>query len=247
MKQFVLLSVAAIYAAGAASAAPMCATATLDTFLVGGFECEIDSAVFSNFSFQQQGGGTVDHLDADEITVDPLSGLNEVGLRFSGDFGVEGGADVPNSPAGGLRSTVYRFIYDVTRANSEFFEATSVIDPEYIYTWVNPNKFGGILLGKSIANDGAGASAVVNRFDVDLMESVLLNTPREMIAVDDLFQITGGASAEGTQTPVGFAFAGFVENRFRYTEDEAVPEPATWTMMLGAGALLFGILRQRRR
>lgn len=244
MKTFVLLAAAAFTAASAASAAPLCATATLDNYLVGGFECEIDSAVFSNFTFSNNGGGAgVPVLDATEITVDPLSGLDEVGLRFSGDFFTEGGPNGPG-PAEGLRVAQYRFIYDVTRLNSEFFSASTVIDPAYEFNWVNPAKFGGILLGKSITNDGALASSLINLGTTEPNDTAFLNTPRESIGVDDTFQLTGGASLPGS-LQVGNVSAGFIENRFAYTEDEAIPEPSTWTMLLGAGALLYGIRRRR--
>lgn len=245
MKQFVLLLGAALSFAGAASAAPMCATATLDTFLVGGFECEIDSAVFSNFGFSNNGGGAgVPVLTASEITVDPLSGLNEVGLRFSGAFETEGGLDGPG-PAEGIRVGQYRFMYEVSRLNSEFFSASTAIDPGYVFDWVNPNKFGQILLGKSITNDGALAISQITLGTTMPTDSVLLFTPRESIGVDDTFTLAGGASLPGSPE-VGFVAADYVENRFAYTE-EAVPEPATWTMMLGAGVLLFGARRRRRR
>jgi len=245
MKQLVLLAALAIGTAAALPAAPMCVSASLDTYLVAGFECEINSAVFSNFGFSNNGGGFgVPVLGADEITVDPLTGLNEVGLRFSGAFETEGGPDGPGV-AEGNRVGQYRFMYEVSRLNSEFFSASTVIDPNYVFQFENPLKFGGILLGKSITNDGALASSLINKDTTMPNDTVLLFTPRESIGVDDTFQLTGGASAVGTASPVGFVAADFIENRFAFTE-EPVPEPATWTMLLGAGVLLFGIRRRRR-
>ncbi len=243
MKLFLPLAVA-LAAASPAAAAPMCASAALSNYLAAGFECEIDSAVFSNFSFFTGGGVSVPKLGAGEITVSPISAANQVGLRFSGAFEAEGGPNGPG-PAEGNRVAQYRFIYDVTRANSLFFDATSVIDPGYTYTFVNDLKFGAIVLGRSINNDGASASAIGNKNTVDRIDTTLLFTPRESIGVDDLFTLTGGASLPGTTSPVGFVSAGYIENIFSY-QSEAIPEPATWSMLLGAGSLLL-LLRRRRR
>lgn len=237
-----MFATAAALVVSPAAAAPMCVSGTLSTYLAAGFECEIDQAVFGNFSFQTQGGLTVPHLTADEITVSPISGPNQVGLRFSGDFEAQGGPNGPG-PAEGIRIAAYRFLYDVTRANSEFFSATTNIDPNYTFVFFNPLKFGGILAGKSIANDGALASALINSSTTMPSDATLLNTPRQSISVDDLFQLSGGASAAGTAAPVGFVSAGYMENVFEF-EEIPIPEPSSWTMLLGAGALLLGLRRR---
>ncbi len=228
----------AVLLAPGAQAAPLCASAALANYLAAGFECEIDQAVFSDFSFQTQGGLTVDHLNADEIDVSPLSGINEVGLRFSGDFEAEGGPNGPG-PAAGIRIAAYRFLYQVTRPNSQFVSATAAIDPAYTFNFVNPLKFGGLLLGKSIANDGASASALVNLNTAQPSDSTLLNTPRQNIQVDDLWQLSGGASAAGSNAPVGYVAAGYVDNLFAF-ENVAVPEPATMALLFACLLALMG-------
>lgn len=235
----------AVMLAPSTQAAPICASAALSNYLTAGFECEIDQALFSDFSFQTQGGGTVAHLNSNEIDVSPLSGVNEVGLRFSGDFEAEGGPNGPG-PAAGLRVAAYRFIYQVTRPNSEFVSATAAIDPGYTFNFVNPLKFGGLLLGKSIANDGASASALVNLGTTQPTNSTLLNTPRQNIHVDDLWQLSGGASAAGTNAPVGYVAANYVDNLFTF-ESVAVPEPTSLAMLLASAFVLFGMRRPVRR
>src|SRR6185312_11175275 len=57
----------------AVQGAPACVAQAYSNFLAAGFECEINAAVFSNFSFSTMESGPNMALDASEITVSPLS------------------------------------------------------------------------------------------------------------------------------------------------------------------------------
>ena len=230
----------ALLAGAASSAAPLCVTAPLATYVAAGFECEIDAAVFSNFSFLGTGSITTAALTAAQIEVTPLSGSDQVGLRFSGRFESTGAAD-GDGPAAGNLAVTYRIIYDVDRPGSEFIAATTVI---YDPVRFSPNllKFGGVVVGKHIANDGA--TAITNDVDPDLMEMTFLFNPRQMVIVDDLVTLIGGASAEGTTEPPGFVTLSAFDNVLDY--QAIIPEPATLSLLAVAG-VAFVILRRRRR
>lgn len=229
----------AILAVSAASAAPLCVSGSLSTYLVGGFECEIDGATFNNFGFQATGSITTTALDDTQITVSPLSGPNQVGLNFAGRFESTGTANSP-SPAGGNLAVTYRFMFDVDRPGSEFLAATTAITNPNRFS-PNPLKFGGITVGKNIANDGA--NAITSDTDPDLMEMTFLFNPRQTIFVDDQVTLVGGASAEGTTAPAGFVTLDSFDNLFLY--EVIVPEPGTFSL-LGGGAMLLLLLRRRR-
>jgi hypothetical protein len=237
---FVRASFLALLATVAASAAPLCVSAPLSTYTAAGFECEIDSALFSDFSFFATGSVTTTALDEDEITVSPLSGLNQVGLRFEGDFESTGNPNGPG-PAEGNLNVSYRFFFDVDRPFSEFVSATTILNNPFRFS-PNPLKFGAVLAGKSIANDGALASVLDT--DPDLMETANLNTPRQMIAIDELLSLTGGASAEGTVAPVGFVTLDSVDNLFTY--QTVVPEPGVLSLLAGGMVLLAAVMAHRR-
>lgn len=230
----------AAVAVASSSAAPLCVSGLLSTYTVAGFACEIDGATFSNFSFQGTGSLTTTALDETEITVSPLSGPNEVGLNFAGRFESTGTANSP-SPAGGNLAVTYRFMFDVDRPGSEFLAATTAITNPNRFS-PNPLKFGGIVVGKNIANDGA--NAITNDTDPDLMEMTFLFNPRQTIFVDDQVTLIGGASAEGTVAPAGFVTLDSFDNLFLY--EVTVPEPGTLSL-LGGGAFLFLLMRRRKR
>ena len=222
--------------------APLCVAQPYSNFLAAGFECEINAAVFSNFSFSSMDSGPNTALDASQITVSPLSSASSVGLRFAAAFDASGGANGPG-PAQGIFIEAYRFLYQVTRADSEFVSTTVRLNNPTRFS-PNPAKFGGVLSGKVISNDGA--TAIVDDQDVGLTDTGILNTPRTTIFVDELLQLSGGASAMGTVAPVGNVTLESSDNLFTY--QLVVPEPSTWLLcLLGSAAFLFLSLKQKYR
>src|SRR5690606_32308291 len=135
---------------------------------------EVDSAIFSNFSFFLQNSGGGDILAEGDITVSPLIEPDIVGLRFSGDFQSTGG---PNGmgPAEGIRLNAYRFFFDVTKPGSIFTDIGSRLnDPSGIAP--NPFKSGDILALNYAADDAA--LALVHDTDLDLTEFDALTSER---------------------------------------------------------------------
>lgn len=223
--------------------APVCVAQPYSNFLAAGFECEIDAAVFSNFSFSSMDSGPNTALAASEITVSPLSSASSVGLRFAADFNASGGANGPG-PAQGIFIEAYRFLFQVTRPDSEFVSTTVRLNNPTRFS-PNPAKFGAVLSGKVISNDGA--TAIVDDQDPGLTDTGILNTPRTTIFVDELLQLSGGASAMGTVAPVGNVTLESSDNLFTY--QLLVPEPAAWLMCLVslAGFLVLSVSQKRSR
>lgn len=221
------------------SAAP-CALAPLATYTVSGYTCEVGTAVFSNVSFFLQNGGGGNVLDPDTINVSPLLEPGLVGLRFSGNFQSTGGPDGPG-PAEGLRSNIYRFFFSLEKSGSVFTGLESRLnDPLRIVR--NPLKFGDIFAANYAANDGA--LAIVHDDDPGLTISQALNSQRTTLPLDNLIQLTAGASAPGTTSPVGFASLDSADFLFAYREvGPAVPEPATWPMVSATLLLLLALRR----
>ena len=220
-------------------AAPVCVSQPFSNFLVAGFACEVNAAVFSNFTFATMDSGPNVALDATQITVSPLQSGASVGLRFAAAFDASG---LPNGPgpAEGLAIEQYRFLYQVTRADSLFTSATVTLNNPTRFS-PNPAKFGGVLSAKSIANDGA--TAITNDQDPDLTDTGVLFTPRTTINVDELLQLTGGASAAGTTSPVGNVTLGSSDNLFSYRL--VVPEPSAGLLCLGGITLLLLVRRPK--
>lgn len=131
--------------------APACVAQPYSNYIAAGFECEINAAVFSNFSFSSMDSGPNTALAASEITVSPLSSASSVGLRFAADFDASGGANGPG-PAQGIFIEAYRFLFQVTRPDSEFVSTTVRLNNPTRFS-PNPAKFGGVLSGKVIGND----------------------------------------------------------------------------------------------
>ena len=224
----------------ALQAAPACVAQPYSNFLAAGFECEIDAAVFSNFSFSSMDSGPNTALDASQITVSPLSSAFSAGLRFGADFDASGGPNGPG-PAQGIFIEQYRFLYQVTRPDSEFASTTVRLNNPTRFS-PNPAKFGGVLSGKVISNDGA--TAIVDDQDADLTDTGILNTSRTTIFVDELLQLSGGASAMGTVAPVGNVTLESSDNLFTY--QLVVPEPSTWLLCL-AGPAAFLLLSANQK
>ena len=218
------------------SAAP-CVPAPLTTYSAAGFSCDVDSAVFSGFSFFLQNGTGGNLLGESDITVSPLVDAGRVGLRFAGDFQATGGPNGPG-PAQGLRSNIYRFFFEVNRPGSVFTSVGSRLnDPVRIVR--NPLKFGGIFASNYASNDGAQSFAFDD--DPDLTEFVTLNSERMTVTLDNLINLAAGASAEGTVSPVGFASLSSADYVYTYREIEpAIPEPGTWLLCLAGLAALAG-------
>lgn len=219
-------------------AAPICVSQSYSNYIVAGFECEINSAVFSNFSFSAMDSGPNVALDASQITVSPLQSGMSVGLRFAGDFNASGGANGPG-PAQGIFIEQYRFLYQVTRPDSVFVSTTVHLNNPTRFS-PNPAKFGAVLSAKSIANDGV--TAITDDQDPDLTDTGFLFTPRTNISVDELLQLAGGASAMGTVAPVGNVTLQSSDNLFAY--QLVVPEPSTSLLCIGGVTLLI-LLRRR--
>jgi uncharacterized protein (TIGR03382 family) len=215
-------------------------SASLTTYTAAGFSCEVNSAVFSDFSFflQNSGGGGV--LGQDDITVSPLIEPGIVGLRFAGEFQSTGGPNGPG-PAQGIRINEYRFFFDVTRPGSVFTSVGSRLnDPVRIVQ--NPLKFGNIFASNLAANDGAQSFA--DDDDPDLTAFETLNTERLVVSVDNLIHLAAGASAEGTVAPVGFVSLASADYLYTYrATGPEVPEPGTWML----GVLGFAVLVAARR
>lgn len=211
-----------------------CVSQPYSNFIAAGFTCEINAAVFSNFSFSALDSGPNIALNAAEITVSPLSSSNTVGLRFAADFNASGGANGPG-PAQGIFIEQYRFLYQVTRPDSEFVSTTVRLNNPTRFS-PNPLKFGAVLSGKLISNDGV--TAIVDDQDAGLTATGFLNTPRTTIGVDELLQLSGGASAMGTAAPVGNVTLESSDNLFTY--QLVVPEPSTWLLsVVGATVVLI--------
>lgn len=242
MRIFLVVLSAFIFST-AGIAAP-CVVAPLSNYLLAGFSCDVNSAVFSDFDFllQNDTSSTV-ALTPAQIQVSPVSSPGQVGLRFSGDFEALGAENGPG-PAEGLRNITYRFFFDVTRPGSQFVSVGAILhDPVRLAP--NPLKFGDIFASNLAANDAA--LAIANDDDPDLSDMVMLNSPRLTVAADDQLLLTAGASAVGTTMPVGFVSASSADYLFGY--QVIIPEPDTSIMLLSGVALLAALhfLRSRGR
>ena len=240
--RILLVVLSALVLSTAGICAP-CAVAPLSNYLVAGFSCDVNSAVFSDFDFllQNDSSSTV-ALTPAEIQISPLSSPGQVGLRFSGDFEALGAQNGPG-PAEGLRNITYRFFFEVTRPGSQFVSVGAVLhDPVRLAP--NPLKFGDIFASNQAANDGA--LAIANDDDPDLSDMDGLNSPRLTVVADDQLLLTAGASAVGTTTPVGFVSASSADYLFGY--EVTIPEPGTSVMLVCAVALLvvLYVVRSRR-
>lgn len=217
-------------------AAAPCTVAPLSNYIVAGFTCDVNSAIFSDFDFflQNDSSPTV-ALTAAQIEVSPLSSAGQVGLRFAGDFEALGAENGPG-PAEGIRNITYRFMFDVTRPGSQFVSVGAVLhDPVRLAP--NPLKFGDIFASNQAANDGA--LAIANDDDPDLSDTDPLNSPRLTIAADDQLVLTAGASAAGTTTPAGFVSVSSADYLFGY--EVIIPEPGTLSTLFFGVALLVAI------
>lgn len=178
-------------------------------------------------------------LDASQITVSPFSSASSIGLRFAADFNASGGPNGPG-PAQGIFIEQYRFLYQVTRPDSEFVSTTVRLNNPTRFS-PNPAKFGSVLSGKVISNDGA--TAIVNDQDVGLTDTGILNSPRTSIFVDELLQLSGGASAMGTVAPVGNVTLESSDNLFTY--QLVVPEPSTSLLCLVGSAAFLSLCKSK--
>jgi hypothetical protein len=239
MKHLHTMIGALMLTSGSAFAAPACVSASYSTYTSVGFECEINGAVFSNFTYPATPNGG--DLLAGDITVSPLSALNSVGLRFAANFSASG---LPNGPGNfeGQFVEQYRFIYQVSIANGLFHSATTNINGGSVFS-PNAQKPSGYLAAMSVANDGA--SAIVGNNTPGQTETNALFTARANITADTLAQLTGGASAVGTAAPVGIGEYDSFENVFQYRAAD-VPEPQTAAMMMLALAAAGLVVRRRR-
>jgi hypothetical protein len=234
-----LLFFSALFITLPAWSAP-CGIAPLSDYLAPGFTCEVDAAMFSNFDFflQNDTSDTV-ALTPDEIEVSPLSLPGQVGLRVAGAFEALGAINGPG-PAEGLRNIEYRFFFDVIKPGSQFISVRSALNNP-LRLAPNPLKFGNIFASNQAANDGA--LSIADDDDPDLTDTDLLNSPRLIVAADELLHLTAGASAIGTTTPVGFVSVSSADYLFGH--EVLVPEPMTaWTVL--SGALLFNAVRFKR-
>jgi hypothetical protein len=224
---------AMLFVASSANAAITCVAGTYDTYTAAGFECEIDGAVFSNFSFPATPNGG--DLEESDILVTPLSGPNFVGLRFTANFSATGGANGAGMFEGQVAEQ-YRFFYHINLAGGEFFNATVDIDGGSTFN-PNPSKPSGYLVGLSVANDGAGASVLQNT--PGQTDTGTLFTARSFISIDTLAQVIGGASASQV-APFGVGEFDSFDNTFEYELDDVIiPEPGTAALMLvGLAAVL---------
>jgi hypothetical protein len=229
--------------ASLAVAAPVCSVATLENYATDGFTCEIDGAVFSDFSFSSIGGSPPVLLTASEITVNPVSGFNYLGLRFDADFL---GVGLPNGPgpAEGLRNSTYRIFYTVRDPTKLFNIVEAEVDGGERFA-PNPLKFGGYLAAANVTNDGA--LAIVDFEDVDQLDLDPLNSIRSLLNMDTTLSLTGGASAVGSISPVGFVSFQSMETRLLYEPvDVVIPEPNTLSL-IGLTLLAFPAIRYLRR
>jgi len=240
MKIFLPIVLALLFTIPAASAP--CVNAAFSSYLVAGFSCDVNAAVFSDFAFSLQNdtSPTVALTPAD-IQVSPLIAAGQVGLRFSGNFQALGAENGPG-PAEGIRNITYRFFFDVTRPGSQFLSVGAVLNnPSRLAP--NPLKFGDIFASNQAANDAA--LAIANDDDPDLADTVALNSPRLTVVADDLLVLTAGASAVGTTTPVGFVSASSADYLFGY--QVLVPELGTAWMLVAGGMSLMAIRIMKAR
>jgi hypothetical protein len=78
------------------------------------------------------------------------------------------------------------------------------------------------------------------------MDTGVLFTPRMTITIDELLSLTGGASAAGTTSPVGFVSLDSTDNLFSY-QTTPVPEPGSLSLLAGAGVVLLALRRRHAR
>jgi hypothetical protein len=76
------------------------------------------------------------------------------------------------------------------------------------------------------------------------MDEDLLNTPRTPIFVDATIDLTGGASAAGTDDPVGVVTLRSADLLYDY-EATVIPEPGTWVLLASSLGGLFALRRYR--
>jgi hypothetical protein len=239
MNRFALLAaLAVVLFATQLSAAPLCSSAALSTYSAAGFSCEINGALFENFSFSSLGSAPPVPLTDDEINVVPIFGAGFLGLRFEGNFE---GIGRPNGagPAEGLNSTQYRIMYTVTDLGKLFNAITAEVEGGERFA-PNPLKFGNYVVGSNVTNDGA--LAILTFDDIDQVDNDTLNSARTFVSIDNTITMTGGASAVGSVAPVGTVSFDAFESRLAY--DVVVPEPATF-LLIGTVLIALPFLRRR--
>jgi hypothetical protein len=212
--------------------APACVSQPYSSFIIAGFECEINAAVFSNFSFSSQDSGPNTALDASQITVSPLTFASTVGRLALTSTPAAVRMDPVPPKASSSSSTVFSTRSPAPAANLSAPLCSLTSLPASAPTQPNSATY---YPARSLPTAQRQLST---RSGPGLMDTGLLNTPCTLIFVDELLQLSGGASAMTTVAPVGNVTLGSSDNLFTY--QLVIPEPSTWFLCLTAiGALLI--------
>ena len=223
MRRLLPLAFVVIAWPASSSAAPLCASATLDVYLaLGAGGCEIGGATFSGFSVAASNGGG-SQIDADQILVTPF----DLGL----DFGLSAAAS-----AGDLTGILIGFnlaassigtaALSMTGSSASLDGVVTVVQDICVGDLFTPFPFcSGPVQTQIVAHDFLGP--IGDDFDT--------------FPVDSFFDVFVDITIDGGLSGAA-AIDGNVRTAFR--QGAAVPEPSS---LLLVGAALAGSLVRRRR
>jgi hypothetical protein len=228
-----ILGAAAIFATPAALAdglpSPCPNSASLQDYLNMAGGCTIGDKIFSDFAFSTAAQGGAAAETAADITVKPITTLNDPGLQFQSNWSASSG-QVSDSAIGFTVTVI---------GGAALIEDASIV------------QLGGSVTASGIANVGEGVCAGFNCQNTTFTLNTVNTTDQSLIQLGDhqfFSPVVGQVRATDDIGVSGNAdgFASVSLYSAQFSEIPQVPEPATMTLF-GVGLLGCAAIFSRRR